>query len=135
MALGHAHQLSMEEAKSNNDINCLPHHGVLNINKPGQVFVVFGASVKFHNTSLKDDLLPVVDILNNLIYVLLRHREGSFAVVADIKKMFHKVRMCLKDTDALRFLWRAKDDINDYIKLLHIKSRFPLLHKLSISKN
>ena len=64
--------LSMEEAKSNNGItNYIPHHGVLNVHKPGKARVVFYASAKFHNNPL-----PVVDFLNNLISVLLRFREG-----------------------------------------------------------
>ena len=42
--------LSMEEAKSNNGItNYIPHHGVLNVHKPGKARVVFYASAKFHN--------------------------------------------------------------------------------------
>ena len=69
--------LSMEEAKSNNGItNYIPHHGVLNLHKPGKARVVFSASAKFHNISLNNNPLPVVDFLNNLISVLLRFREG-----------------------------------------------------------
>ena len=62
---------------------------------------------KSHNASFNDDLLPGVDFLNNLASVLLRFREGRFAVIADIEKMFNQVRVRLKDTDALSFLWRA----------------------------
>ena len=69
-ALGHAHQLSMEERKSNNDINCILHDGVLNISKPGKVCIVIDLSAKFHNTLLNNNLLPGVDFLNNLISVL-----------------------------------------------------------------
>ena len=121
--LGHTRQLTKEEAKCNSAItNYIPHHGVLNINKPGRVRVVFDASAKFHNTSLNDNLLPGVDFLNNLISVLLRFKEGRFAVIADIEKVLHQVRVRLKDTDALRFLWRAnpQDDIKDYVVLVHI---------------
>ena len=44
IALGHTRQLSKEEAKGSSEItNCIPHHGVLNINKPGKVCIVFDA--------------------------------------------------------------------------------------------
>ena len=82
----------MEEAKSNTEIiNYIPRHGVLNINKPGGVRVVFDASVKFHNASVKflNNLLPEVDFLNSLFSVLLQFREGWFSFVPDIKKIFH----------------------------------------------
>ena len=105
IALDHVHQLSKEEAKSTSEItNYIPHLGGSNINKPGKFRVVFDASAKFHNTSLNNNLLPGVDFLKNLDSVLLRFREGHFAVIADIEKMFYQVRVHLKDTDALRFL-------------------------------
>ena len=47
IALDHARQLSKEEVKQNSEIiNHIPHHGVLNINKPGKVRVVFDAFAK-----------------------------------------------------------------------------------------
>ena len=99
----HARQLTKEEAKYNSAItNYIPHHEVLNISKLKKVRVVFDASAKFHNTSLNNNLLPGADFLSNLISVLLRFREVRFAVISDIEKMFHQVRVRLKDTDALR---------------------------------
>ena len=66
--------------------------------------------------------MPGVDFLNNLVSVLLQFREGRFAVIADMEKMFHQIRVRLKDTDAPRFLWRAnpQDDIQDYVMLVFI---------------
>ena len=123
ISLGHARKLSLREAKACSEItNYIPHHGVLNINKPGKVRVVFDASAKFQNTSLNDNLLPGIDLLNNLISVLLRFREGRYAVIADIEKMFHQIRVNAKDTNALRFLWRVNPQCNieDYIMLVHV---------------
>ena len=75
ISLGHARKLSPKEAKACNEItNYIPHHDVLNINKPGKVRVVFDTSAKFRKTSLNDNLLPGIDLLNNLISVLLRFR-------------------------------------------------------------
>ena len=118
MDSGYARQLSKEEAKSNVETtNCKPHHGVLNINKLGNMRVVFYASAKFHNTSLNDNLLPGVEFLNDLVSILLEFREERFEVIADINKMFDQVRMRLKFTDALRFLANPQDNINDYVTM------------------
>ena len=109
IALGHTHQLTKEEAKYKSEItNCIHYYRVLNINKPGKVRVVFHASAKFQNTSLNNKQFPGVDFLNNLVFVLLRFREGHFVFIGDIKRMFHQARVRLKDTEALRFLWGRK---------------------------
>jgi hypothetical protein len=36
----------------------------------------------------------------------MRFRCGSVAISADIESMFHRIRVPLKDRDALRFLWK-----------------------------
>ena len=66
------------------------------------------ASGKYQGTSLKENLLPGLDLLNNLISVLTRFRQGKHAVIADIKQMYHLVKVPLVETDALRFLLRDK---------------------------
>ena len=44
---------------------------------------------------------------NNLSGVLLRFREHKVAMVADIKCMFHQVKVSPEDRDAQRFLsWK-----------------------------
>ena len=93
-----------EISETSNIANYLPHHGVFNVNKSGQLRVVFEVSVKYHGTSLNKNLLTGFNLLNNFISVLRRFRQGKFAVMADIKEMYHKVS--LVETDALRFLWR-----------------------------
>ena len=52
----------------------------------------------------------------------MRFREGRYAVIADIEKMFHQIRVNAKDTNALHFLWRANPQCNieDYIMLVHV---------------
>ena len=49
----------------------LPHHAVLNPNKPGKVRMVMDAKAKYNNVSLNDKLLVGPDLLNNLCGVLL----------------------------------------------------------------
>ena len=73
ISLRHACKLSPKEAKACSEItNYIPHHGLLNIKKPGKVSVVFDTSAKVRKTSLNDNLLSSIDLLNNLISVLLR---------------------------------------------------------------
>ena len=53
----------------------LPHHPVVNPNKPGKVRRVLNGASKFHGTSLNKTLLVGPDFLQNLIFVLLRFRQ------------------------------------------------------------
>ena len=79
ITLGHARKLSKNEKTTTTSItshiivpNYIPHRGVTNVNKPGEVRVVFDASAKFRNTSLNEHLLPGLDLLNDLVSVLLK---------------------------------------------------------------
>ena len=101
----------------------LPHHVVLNPNKPGKVRVVFDAASKFDGVSLNDKLLTGPDLLNNLVGILMRFRTGKIGVMADIEQMFHQVGVCEDGRDSLRFLWRDLDDTrrpNGYKMTVHV---------------
>ena len=89
----------------------LPHHPVVNPNKPGKVRRVLNGAAKFHGASLKS-LLTGPDLLQNLIYVLLRFRQHPFAVSADIEGMFLQVEVLPCDQPSLRFLWREDPTSN-----------------------
>ena len=65
---------------------------------------------KYNDTCLNQNFFPDPDLLNNLVSVLIRFRRGKYAVMADIKKMFHQSFVSPNDTDALRFLWRKSPD-------------------------
>ena len=58
--------------ETSNFTNYLPHHGVFNVNKPGQVRVVYHASARYQGTTLNENVLPSLDLLNKLISVLTR---------------------------------------------------------------
>ena len=84
----------------------LPHHPVLNPNKHGKVRRVVNGASKCHGASLNKSLLVGPDLLQNLIFVLLRFRQHKYAVSADIKGMFLQVGVREEDQTSLRFLWR-----------------------------
>ena len=62
----------------------LPHHPVLSPNKPGKVRRVLNGAAKFHGKSLNSCLLTGPDLLQDLFNVLLRFRQHTYAVSADI---------------------------------------------------
>ena len=90
----------------------LPHHPVINPNKPGKVRKVLNGAAKFHGESLNKSLLTGPDLLQNLIYVLLRFRQHPFAVSANIEGMFLQVGVLPCDQPSLRFLWREDPTSN-----------------------
>ena len=84
----------------------LPHHPVVIPNKRGKVCAVINGAAKFHGASLNKSLLTGPDLLQNLIYVLLRFRQHPFAVSANIEGMFLQDGVLPCDQPSLRFLWR-----------------------------
>ena len=90
----------------------LPHHPVLNPNKPGKVRRVLNGAAKFHGASLNKSLLTGPELLQNLIYVLLRFRQHPYAVSVYIEGMFLQVGVLPSDQPSLRFLWREDPTTN-----------------------
>ena len=118
---GYARKLSPEETTTKSNITWyLPHHPVLNPNKPGRVRVVFDAAARFAGTSLNDCLLQGPSLTNDICGVLMRFRQHPAAFTADIEAMFNQVRVTPADTDALRFLWWSEgvDQPPDEYKML-----------------
>ena len=61
---GHARQMTLEEAEVTSlSTWYLPHHAVLNPNKPRKVHIVFDATAKFESVSLNDKPLTGPDFL------------------------------------------------------------------------
>ncbi len=82
----------------------IPHHGIYHKRK-GKIRVVFDCTSTFRGTSLNSELLQGPDLTNTLLGVLLRFRQDTVAVMADIEGMFHQVKVPEEDKDFLRFLW------------------------------
>ena len=102
----------------------LPHHGVRHPSKPEKTRVVFDCSARYGGISLNDELLQGPDLTNNLIGVLLRFREETVAFMADIKAMYHQVRVPEKQADYLRFLWwpdgKIDEPLEEYRMRVHL---------------
>lgn len=107
---GYARMLTHEEAaKESSHTWYLPHHPVMNPNKPGKLRIVFDVAAEYEGTSLNKSLLQGPDMTNSLVGVLLRFRQGKVGLAADVEAMFHQVRVRKEDQDALRFLWWTND--------------------------
>ncbi|KAL0177460.1 hypothetical protein M9458_026354, partial [Cirrhinus mrigala] len=101
----------------------IPHHGVYHPKK-NTLRVVFDCGAVYQGVSLNSELLQGPDLTNSLIGVLLRFRREPIALMADIRSMFHQVRVSKSDIDFLRFLWwpdgdTEKDPI-DHRMLVHL---------------
>ena len=84
----------------------LPHHTVLNPNKPGKVCRVCNAAAKYKDICLNNNLLAGSDLLHGLIGTIFRFREGPIALTADIESVFLQVQVPERDKSCLRFLRR-----------------------------
>ena len=102
----------------------LPHHPVVNPNKPGKVRVVFDCAAKYKGVSLNDQLLQGPDFMNSLVGVLIRFRQEPVAIVSDIEAMFHQVKVTNDDCNYLRFLWWDDGDLSkppsEYCMTVHL---------------
>ena len=121
---GFARKLTKDEANRITDkTNYLPHHHVINKNKPEKVRIVFDAAAKFQDTSLNQNLLQGPDYTNSLVGILTRFRQDNIALVADIEGMFNQVKVSPDDQDALRFLWWSgslDEPPDEYVMTVHV---------------
>ena len=95
----------------------LPHHNVINPNKPDKLRIVFDCAAEYKGVSLNKRVFQGPDLMNNLLGVLLRFRENEVAVMGDIEGMFNQVHVVPQHRDALRFLWWKHGDMTQEIEI------------------
>lgn len=91
----------------------LPLFSVTNPNKPGKVRMVWDAAAKVDGMSVNSMLLKEPDQLTSLPYVLYGLRMRKIDISADIREMFHQVRIRPADQHSQRFLWRDGKNGNE----------------------
>ena len=121
IAKGYVREVTHIDRKSKR-VWYLPHHPVINPNKPGKLRVAFDCAAKFQGISLNSQLLQGPDFNNSLVGVVIRFRQEQVALVADVEAMFHQVRVLEIDCDALRFLWWPNGDTTKQPRLLYAGS-------------
>lgn len=111
---GYARKLTTDELQDDSPrIWYLPLFSVTNPNKPGKVRMVWDAAAKVNGISLNSMLLKGPDQLTSLPYVLYGFRKRKIAISADIREMFHQVRIRPADQHSQRFLWRDGNHGNE----------------------
>ena len=116
IAKGHAELVQEPTQDDNVRVWYLPHHGVINQNKPEKLRIVFDCAARYAGTSLNANVMQGPDLMNTLVGVLLRFREGPVAVMADVEAMFHQVKVTPSDRDVLRFLWWENGELDGNLK-------------------
>ena len=109
---GFAEKVNDNQIEMSDGVWYLPHHPVFNPKKPDKTRVVFDCRATHEGISLNSQVLQGPDLTNPLLGVLLRFRQDSVAIMADIEAMFHQVHVPPEDRDALRFLWWPNGDMN-----------------------
>ena len=108
---GYVKKLSEEEVRSDSEVTWyLPHRFVINPKKPDRLRRVYDASATFMGQSLNDKIYTGPDLLSSLFGVFLRFCEGRIAMAADVKEMYHMLRLPESDKPAMRFLWRESPE-------------------------
>ena len=123
LSRGDAEKIPADEASSH---TCwyIPHHGVYHPHKPNKVRVVFDCSAKYQGTCVNEHLLQGPDLINPLVGVLCRFRQGPVAFTCDVEKMYHQFHVSPGHRDYLRFLWWEDGDLtkdpSDYRMKVHL---------------
>ena len=83
--------------------NYLPHRPIFKEHSTTSTRPIYDASAGF--PSLNRCLEKGPNLIEQVVDILLRFREGNIGVIADIKKAFLQISVGPADRDYLRFLW------------------------------
>lgn len=76
------------------------------------LLVVYDCGASYQGVTLNDQLIQGPDFTSSLIGVITRCQQEPVATMADVKAMFHQVKVPQEDADLLRFLWWPGGDMN-----------------------
>jgi len=107
---GVSRKLTTEELDAyDGPVYYISHHEVLRPDsKSTPVRIVFNSSANYRGHALNDYWAKGPDLLNNLLAVLLRFRENESALMGDIKKMYHSIKITPMDQHTHRFFCGGK---------------------------
>lgn len=89
----------------------LPMSLVVNENKiPIKTRNVYDASAIYQGVSLNQALLMGPNLLVDMLCPLMRFRMFKYAVTGDVKSMFHRIKICERDQQVQRILWRENQE-------------------------
>ena len=95
----------------------IPHHNVVQPKKPDKFRIVFDCACPFQGQSLNQRCMQGPNLINCLFDILVKFRNGRYAMQADVRAMYNQVRVPVSDRDALRFLWSVQG------KIVHMRMR------------
>ena len=75
------------------------------VTKTSKPRVVYDGSAEVGGSSLNRAALSGENLLNNLVEVLIRFRQGKYACVADLIKCFFQVKIPCEQQDLFRIVW------------------------------
>ena len=92
---GVAHELTKQEIERyNGPVYYAPHHAVWKDDSTSTPCrPVFDTSANCGGIVINTFWAKGPDLINNLFGILLRFREGQIALIGDIKKMYHAVKI------------------------------------------
>ena len=105
-------QLEIEKYDQSIPVHYLTHFPIDQV----KFRVVYHGALQFKGLCINDLLYKGPTFLSPLVAVLMRFREGKYAVIGDIKSMYFQIKLDPKDRDMARVLWYEGPGMDGPIK-------------------
>ena len=107
-----ARKLSISEINNyKGPVFYLHHHEILKPESESTPLrIVFNSSLNYKGHKLNDYWAKGPDMLNELLGILIRFRQGLIAVAGDLSKMYNAVELELLEQHTHRFVWRGGNE-------------------------